>query len=56
MSNIPPLQVLIVDDEPTIRDLLRTTLSDIVKAALPPSAPDFEDPRDLTREYPMDLS
>ena len=37
-------------------DLLRTTLSDIVKAALPPSVPDFEDPRDLTREYPMDLS
>ncbi len=26
MSNIPPLQVLIVDDEPAIRDLLRTTL------------------------------
>lgn len=37
-------------------DLLRTALSDIVKAALPPSAPDFEDPRDLTREYPMDLT
>lgn len=37
-------------------DLLRSTLSDIVKAALPASVPDFEDPRDLTREYPMDLS
>ena len=37
-------------------DLLRTTLSDIVKAALPPSDPEFQDPRDLTREYPVDLS
>ncbi len=35
---------------------LRSTLSDIVKAALPLSVPDFEDPRHLTRDYSADLS
>jgi len=33
---------------------LRTALSDIVKAALPPSESPEPDPRDLVREYPGD--
>jgi GTP-binding protein HflX len=36
-------------------DLLRSALSDIVKAAMPLVAPEAADPRDLAREYPGDL-
>jgi GTP-binding protein HflX len=36
-------------------DLLRSALSDIVKAALPPAVQEPADPRDMTREYPGDL-
>ncbi len=36
-------------------DLLRSALSDIVKAALPPVVQEPEDPRDMTREYTGDL-
>jgi GTP-binding protein HflX len=34
--------------------LLRSALSDIVKAALPPALSSEPDPRDLYREYPGD--
>ena len=37
-------------------DLLRSALSDIVKAALPPVVQEPTDPRDFTREYPGDLN
>ena len=36
-------------------DLLRSALSDIVKAAMPLVVPEAADPRDLPREYPGDL-
>jgi GTPase len=32
-------------------DILRTALSEIVKAAMPPAAPEIQDPRDLNGEY-----
>jgi GTP-binding protein HflX len=36
-------------------DVLRSALSEIVKAAMPASVPEPADPRDLSREYPGDL-
>ncbi|OYU31013.1 MAG: GTPase HflX [Comamonadaceae bacterium PBBC2] len=35
-------------------DILRTALSEIVKAAMPPAAPEIQDPRDLNGEYLAD--
>jgi GTPase len=35
-------------------DILRSALSDIVKAAMPPAAPEISDPRDLNGEYLAD--
>jgi GTP-binding protein HflX len=37
-------------------DLLRGALSEIVKAAMPPSVPEMEDPRDLNGEYPDEMA
>lgn len=37
-------------------DLLRGALSEIVKAAMPPSVPEMEDPRDLNGEYPNEMA
>lgn len=37
-------------------DLLRGALSEIVKAAMPLSVPEMEDPRDLNGEYPNEMA
>jgi GTP-binding protein HflX len=55
MDGLPVPRVFLSAKSGKGLDLLRSALSDIVKAALPPVAPEPSDPRDMSGEYLDDL-